>query len=212
MRYIGITSFALTLLALQVFPAKMALGETSSGPFVGNKFQGRIAYSADGNNRDRDDLFASAVTIAMFKAFGVTDKVVHFDYNSILGEDNPEYLKVHEASVRGAAQRFGLSEKVIFNDSRELDAAIRSIRDAVNASSATDPLLLHFPHRVERPVLLGYRQSTNHSLPPRSDRPGDQLGTDLESAGAGDLPGAQERPVSTGKMGPVGLDAGLAQC
>jgi hypothetical protein len=102
--------------------------------------QGRIAYSCDGNNRDRDDLFASAVTIAIFGAFGATDKVVHFDYNSILGEDDPEYLKIHEESVRGAAKRFGLSDDVIFNDSTELDAAIDNIRNAVNASSPTNPL------------------------------------------------------------------------
>jgi hypothetical protein len=57
----------------------------AGSPYVNGEFQGRIAYSADGNNRDRDDLFASAVTIAMFKAFNVTDRVVHFDYNSILG-------------------------------------------------------------------------------------------------------------------------------
>jgi hypothetical protein len=125
--------------------------QTSPGPYVAGRFKGRIAYSADGNNRDRDDLFASAVTIAMFKAFGVTDKVVHFDYNSILGEDNPEYLKVHEESVRGAARRFGLPEKVIFNDSRELDASIKNIRDAVNASSADDPLYFVIAGPMEVP-------------------------------------------------------------
>src|SRR5687767_8636256 len=144
-----ITSFVLSLLTLQAAIGLSA--EASTGPFVDGKFRGRIAYSADGNNRDRDDLFASAVTIAMFKAFGVTDKVVHFDYNSILGEDNPEYLKVHEESVRGAARRFGLPEKVIYNDSRELDASIASIRDAVNASSADDPLYFVIAGPMEVP-------------------------------------------------------------
>ncbi len=128
-----------------------AAGQTSSAPFAGGKFQGRLAYSGDGNNRDRDDLFASAVSIAMFKAFGATDRVVHFDYNSILGEDDPEYLKVHEESVRGAAQRFGLPAAVIFNDSTQLDAAIRSIRDAVNASSANDPLYFIIAGPMEVP-------------------------------------------------------------
>ena len=132
-------------LALPLFILPAALfaadpGKPPPGPFAGGLFQGRIAYSADGNNRDRDDLFASAVSIAMFKAFNVTDKVVHFDYNSILGEDNPEYLKIHEESVRGAAKRFGLPSEVIFNDSTQLDAAVNSIKKAVNASSATDPL------------------------------------------------------------------------
>jgi hypothetical protein len=134
---------------MQVAPS--SVWGQSAGPFVQGRFQGRIAYSADGNNRDRDDLFASAVSIAMFKAFGVTDKVVHFDYNSILGEDNPEYLPVHEASVRGAAQRFGLPSNVLFNDSRELDAAIRNIRDAVNACSADDPLYFIIAGPMEVP-------------------------------------------------------------
>jgi hypothetical protein len=128
-----------------------AAGQSSPGPFIQGKFQGRIAYSADGNNRDRDDLFASAVSIAMFKAFGVTDRVVHFDYNSILGEDNPEYLQVHEESVRGAARRFGLPDRVIFNDSRELEASIRNIRDAVNASSESDPLYFIIAGPMEVP-------------------------------------------------------------
>jgi hypothetical protein len=128
-----------------------ALPSLARAPFADGKFQGRIAYSADGNNRDRDDLFASAVTIAMFKAFGVTDQVVHFDYNSILGEDNPEYLKVHEESVRGAAKRFGLPEKVIFNDSSQLQESIENIRKAVDASSEDDPLYFVIAGPMEVP-------------------------------------------------------------
>ncbi len=134
------STFSLTSVLVVACIAGSSASAIGPTPFQNGKFQGRIAYSADGNNRDRDDLFASAVTIAMFQAFGVSDKVVHFDYNSILGEDNPEYLKIHEESVRGAAQRFGLSESVIFNDSRQLEASIQNIRDAVNASSAEDPL------------------------------------------------------------------------
>jgi hypothetical protein len=144
-------ALAWALVSAAVLTPYAASQETATGPFVNGKLQGRIAYSADGNNRDRDDLFASAVTIAMFKAFEVTDKVVHFDYNSILGEDNPEYLKIHEESVRGAAKRFGLPEKVIFNDSTQLGASINSIRDAVNASSADDPLYFVIAGPMEVP-------------------------------------------------------------
>ena len=122
-----------------------------SGPFDVGSFRGRIAYSCDGNNRDRDDLFASAVTIAVFSAFKATDKVIHFDYNSILGEDDPEYLRVHEESVRGAAKRFGLSDAVIFNDSTQLGAAVNSIKNAVNASSPTDPLYFIIAGPMEVP-------------------------------------------------------------
>ena len=96
-------SFTSVLVLVVAFGAASSASADPVAPYHNGKFHGRIAYSADGNNRDRDDLFASAVTIAMFKAFGVSDKVVHFDYNSILGEDNPEYLKIHGESVRGAA-------------------------------------------------------------------------------------------------------------
>ena len=212
-------------------------GKPPPGPFVNGKFQGRIAYSADGNNRDRDDLFASAVSIAMFKAFGVTDKVVHFDYNSILGEDNPEYLKIHEESVRGAAKRFGLPDAVIFNDSRELDAAIKNIRDAVNASSAADPLYFIIAGPMEVPWRginaadpakrkhvycishtvwndlffwdTGNPQLTHH----RRDLI--DLGINwvqiLNQQGLGTCPAPKNGPCPAGEMGPVGLDARLAQ-
>ena len=122
-----------------------------SAPFDGRSFQGRIAYSCDGNNRDRDDLFASAVTIAIFSAFDVTNKVVHFDYNSILGEDDFEYLAIHEESVRVAANRFGLPETVVFNDSTELSAAINNIKKAVNASSPSNPLYFVIAGPMEVP-------------------------------------------------------------
>jgi len=122
-----------------------------TGPFDGQNFRGRIAYSCDGNNRDRDDLFASAVTIAIFNAFNVTSEVVHFDYNSILGEDDPEYLAIHEESVRVAANRFGLPDTVIFDDSTELTAAVNNIRDIVNASSPTNPLYFVIAGPMEVP-------------------------------------------------------------
>jgi hypothetical protein len=147
----ALSLFALPLAILPALLFAAGPNNPTPGPFANGQFQGRIAYSGDGNNRDRDDLFASAVSIAMFQAFNVTEKVVHFDYNSILGEDNPEYLKIHEESVRGAAKRFGLPSAVIFNDSTQLDAAVNSIKTAVNASSATDPLYFVIAGPMEVP-------------------------------------------------------------
>jgi hypothetical protein len=40
------------------------------GPYVGGKFQGRIAYSADGNHNDPDDWAASPVALAIFAQGG----------------------------------------------------------------------------------------------------------------------------------------------
>lgn len=141
----------IAILAIILACASAADLHAYSAPFDAGSFRGRIAYSCDGNNRDRDDLFASAVTIAIFSAFKATDKVVHFDYNSILGEDDPEYLRVHEESVRGAAKRFGLSETVVFNDSTQLSAAVNSIKNAVNASAPADPLYFIIAGPMEVP-------------------------------------------------------------
>ena len=55
-----------TTIFLHLFSAAL---NARSALFDGRNFHGRIAYSCDGNNRDRDDLFASAVTIAIFSAF-----------------------------------------------------------------------------------------------------------------------------------------------
>jgi hypothetical protein len=76
-------------------------------PFDGKNVKGRIAYSGDGNHNDEDDWAASPVALAIFAEFGVKDKLVHFDYNSILPETNPEWEKQHETSVLGAAERYG---------------------------------------------------------------------------------------------------------
>ena len=57
-------------------------------PFDGKTFHGRIAYSADGNHNDEDDWAASPVALAIFEAFGVKHKLVHFDYNSILPKND----------------------------------------------------------------------------------------------------------------------------
>ena len=44
------------------------------GPFDGNQFKGRIAFSSDGNYNDEDDWGAFPVAVAMLDSFGVKDK------------------------------------------------------------------------------------------------------------------------------------------
>src|SRR5262245_23970468 len=129
-----------------------------SGPFDGKNFKGRIAYSADGNHNDEDDWASSTVALAIFAEFVVKDKLVHFDYNSILPDTKPEWEKIHEVSVLGAAERYGYRKSVFYDCHKNLDGAIQSIKDAVNASSADNPLYYIVAGPLEV-AYLGIQQS-----------------------------------------------------
>ncbi len=96
-----------------------------TGPFDGKKFNGRIAYSSDGNYNDEDDWAASAVALAIFAEFGVKDKLVHFDYNCILPLTNVDWEKEHEISIAGAIKNYGYPEYV-FYDCKKNEAPISS--------------------------------------------------------------------------------------
>ena len=111
-----------------------------AGPYEGKNFRGRIAYSSDGNHNDEDDWAASPVALAIFSAAGVKDRVVHFDYNSILPKTDPEWEKIHAASVLGAAERFGYSMTVFHDSRKDLARSVESIRKAIDDSSAENPL------------------------------------------------------------------------
>ncbi|MCX8038673.1 MAG: hypothetical protein N3D11_16790 [Candidatus Sumerlaeia bacterium] len=110
------------------------------GPFDGARFKGRIALSHDGNYNDEDDWGAFPVAIAMLDAFGVKDKIVHIDYNNIVGYNDERFEREMTASVLGAASRYGVPASVLKNCRTDPAGAIRSITDAVNASSADNPL------------------------------------------------------------------------
>jgi len=110
------------------------------GPFDGKTFKGRIAWSADGNHNDQDDWAASPVALAIFAQAGARERLVHFDYNSILPQTDPEWEKIHAASVLGAAERYGYERSVFHDCRKDSEAAANSIARAIDASSAEDPL------------------------------------------------------------------------
>ena len=49
-------------------------------------FKGRIAVSSDGNYHDRDDICATAVTIAIFTSAGVAGKLVYYGHSDHIWE------------------------------------------------------------------------------------------------------------------------------
>jgi hypothetical protein len=130
----------------------------AAGPYVDGRFRGRIAYSCDGNHNDRDDWIASPVTLAILAEAGLKERLVHFDYNSILPRTDPEWEKTHAESVLGTAERYGFDRTLFFDCRKDLDGALDSIARAVDRSTAEDPLYLIIAGPVEVPY-LGIRKS-----------------------------------------------------
>jgi hypothetical protein len=134
-RYIKIVCAASILIhfyALKLYPY--------SGPFDGNNFKGRIAFSSDGNYNDEDDWGAFPVAIAMLDSFGVADKLVHVDYSNILSKNDPRFYREMAESVLGSADRYNISRSILFDCQKDLDGAIESIKNAINVSSSENPL------------------------------------------------------------------------
>jgi hypothetical protein len=106
------------------------------GPFDGKNFKGRIAFSSDGNYNDEDDWGAFPVAIAILDSFRVKDKLVHVDYNNILTGNDPRFYREMSESVSGSAKRYGIPRSILFDCQKDLNGAIESIKDVINASSA----------------------------------------------------------------------------
>lgn len=129
-----------------------------SGPFDGKNFKGRIAFSSDGNYNDEDDWGAFPVAIAILDSFGITDKLVHVDYCNILANNDPRFYREMTESVLGSADRYNIPRSVLFDCQKDLDGAVASIKNAINASSADNPLYYILAGPMEVPY-LGIEQS-----------------------------------------------------
>jgi hypothetical protein len=124
----------------------------ATGPFDGQKFQGRIAFSSDGNCNDEDDWGAFPVAAALLEAFGVTDRLVHVDYSNILPKNDPRFYAEMETSVRGSAERYRIPSAILFDCQKDLDGALDSIARTIDASSAEDPLYYVLAGPMEVPL------------------------------------------------------------
>lgn len=83
---------------------------------------------------------ASLIALAIFARSNVADKLVRFDYNCILYDNDPAWAKSNEDSILTAVQRFGHRREVFRDCQRNLEAAVNSLAAAVNASAAVIPL------------------------------------------------------------------------
>lgn len=142
-----------TFLATAIGPASTAAPAADDSPRPDALIKGRIAYSADGNHNDPDDWIASPVALAIFAEAGLKDRLVHFSYNNILPQTDPEWEKKHADGVLGAAARYGYDKSVFFDCRKDLAGAVASITKAVNASSAENPLYFIIAGPMEVPYL-----------------------------------------------------------
>ena len=76
----------------------------------------------------------------------------YFHYNSILTNTDAQWEKTHEASVLGAAERYGYDRRMFHDCRQALDAAVESLAKAVNESTAENPLyfIVAVPCRFQR--------------------------------------------------------------
>ena len=129
-----------------------------SGPFDGRSFKGRIAFSSDGNCNDEDDWGAFPVAVALLDTFGLTGKLVHIDYCNIMPENDPRFYREMIDSVLGSAKRHKIPRSIMFDCQKDLDGAIENIKNAINSSSADNPLYYVLAGPMGVP-LLGIRKS-----------------------------------------------------
>jgi hypothetical protein len=136
----------------------MVTARAHVGPFDGKEFKGRIAFSSDGNCNDEDDWGAFPVAVAILDAFGVTDRLVHVDYCNILPQNDARFYKEMVDSALGAAERYNVPRSILFDCRKDLDGAVESIKNAINASSADNPLYYILAGPMEVPY-RGIEQS-----------------------------------------------------
>jgi hypothetical protein len=120
-------------------------------PFDGRTFQGRIAYSCDGNFNDPDDWAASPMSLALIAAAGLQDRLVHFHFNSIPWASDAIWERRHREAVEEAAARFGFPRERFFDCRCDLEAAIAALASEAEKSTAENPLYLILAGPVEIP-------------------------------------------------------------
>ena len=119
-------------------------------PEANNGFkEGRIAVIADGNYRDPDDIAGTPMTLAIMRAFGKDDKLVHYSHSCDLkkgsgdaGGDGKLRQREMQISCDQTKQVWGGFPNInkFYNCTTEKNATINDLRDQINASTENNPL------------------------------------------------------------------------
>ena len=122
---------------------------------------GRIAIVADGNSPDPDDLGGTAVSIALLRAAGLEERLVHYSHScdlvrgsGISEKAEKERHALMQSSCDVTARRWGGFESLTFYDAMwQKEETINDLRDAINASNPEDPLWIV---EAGEPDIIGY--------------------------------------------------------
>ncbi len=109
---------------------------------------GRIAIVADGNSPDPDDLGGTAVSLALLRAAGLEDRLVHYSHccdlvvlQRITEAAERERHAMMQTTCDGTARRWGGFDHIRFWDAKwQSDETIKDLCQAINASTVDDPL------------------------------------------------------------------------
>ncbi|WP_139956545.1 hypothetical protein [Flavicella sediminum] len=109
---------------------------------------GRIAIVADGNSPDPDDLGGTAVSLALLRAAGLEDRLVHYSHSCdlvvlhrISAAAEKERHAMMQTACDGTARRWGGFEHITFLDAKwQTDQTIKDLRKAIEMSTEKDPL------------------------------------------------------------------------
>lgn len=103
----------------------MLLATSAIATEVINPPAGRIAIVADGNSPDLDDLGGTAVTLALLRAAGLEERLVHYSHScdivlkkSINPEAEKERHLMMQLTCDGTARRWGGFSHIEFIDLR----------------------------------------------------------------------------------------------
>jgi hypothetical protein len=102
----------------------------------------RIAVTADGNYNDKDDWGATPMTLGLLAKRGLQSKLVHYDWADIIGPNDPVYYEQMKTSTLRAADQFGFNRAKFFDCRTDLDSALESLRQEIDASTSSDPLFI----------------------------------------------------------------------
>lgn len=113
-----------------------------------NPPKGRIAIVADGNSPDPDDLGGTAVSLSLLRAAGLEDRLVHYSHSCdlirverISERAERERHALMQAACDVTARRWGGFDDLTFFDAKwQQKKTVADLANAINASSADDPL------------------------------------------------------------------------
>jgi len=128
---------------------------------------GRIAYVADGNSPDPDDIGANAVVFGLLDGANLQDRLVHFSHSCdlVLPEEGSSRMidpaddlrrqnYMHQEAAEAIAY-FGPFNNLgaVYNCKADQAGAVNDLKNAINASSAGDPLWII---EAGEPDIIGY--------------------------------------------------------